>query len=357
VTAEVDGTSVWFESADLPLRASAECFASAFLVPALARGARLVSQAPLDPEWLAGAARLADVFHGWWKYPRLVPVGAPVEPPPPHAPEADSRARGLFFSAGVDSFHALLRCGETVDLLVFVHGFDVPVADEARAGACLASVREVAATAGLRAGAVRTDVREHQLMGAAPWERTHGGAMAAVAHALGDAVHEMLIASSVPAGDGEPWGSHWKTDPHFSSSRVRLRQVGQGLRRRDKLAALAGESLPGPHLHVCWENRTASGNCSRCGKCVITRLVLAESGALERFPALAGPATLAADLDALRSDHRLQTLDEMGRSPRLDPEVRAAARRLFERSRHVRSLPVRLRRALVARLRGWLRRG
>src|SRR5690348_16864723 len=169
IEADVDGTRVWFESPDVALAPAPEAFASAFLLPGLAARARLRSEAPLDPVWLAGSRELVKIFREWWRYPRLEPegaAGAPAALVPPAgdrpagagAAAADPRLRGLFFSGGVDSFHGLLCCGEPVDLLVFVHGFDVPLADTPRLEAAFASVRAVAAATGVRAALVRTNL-------------------------------------------------------------------------------------------------------------------------------------------------------------------------------------------------------
>ena len=83
VTADVDGTPVWFECSDVPLAASPEAFVSAFLLPSLAHRRRIVPESPLDPVWLANAPRLVEIFHRWWRYPRLVPhaAAAPASTP------------------------------------------------------------------------------------------------------------------------------------------------------------------------------------------------------------------------------------------------------------------------------------
>lgn len=354
VTAEVDGTPVWFESPDLDLEASPESFASLFLVPALAHGATLVSVAALDETWLANSRRLTETFAQWWRYPLLPPQSLTGSARP--ATEAGTaRERGLFFSGGVDSFHSLLCCGESVQRLLFVHGFDIPLTDLPRAEAAMATSRAVAAELGIAAGFVSTNLREHPLLRALPWERTNGGALASVGHLLAQTFEEILVSSSISTTTNEPWGSHSEVDRWFSSSRVRFRTVAEAHRRMTKIQEVAQQTLPRPHLRVCWQNRTATGNCSKCDKCVITRLVLAEAGVLDDFITFEGSATLARDLDAIRSDRRIQTLDEMSQSTRLAPEIRRATRRLYERSVHTNSLPVRMRRALVRKWLEWTR--
>jgi hypothetical protein len=371
VSAEVDGGTVWFESPDLPLAPSPEAFASAFLVPSLARRRRLISEAPLDPAWLENSPRLVEIFHRWWRYPRLVPGVAP-EPPRPSdaspvalapapspagpdpAPAGPHRERALFFSGGVDSFHALLDHAEPIDRLVFVEGLDIRLGDAGRVESTLAGIRDVATEMGVGLAVVRTNLREHPLIRDTSWENANGGALAAVAHVLADSVEEMLIASSIAVQWVKAWGSHWETDPLFSSSRLRLREVGQELRRIDKVRRIAGHPLPQRHLRVCWENRVPTGNCSRCGKCVITRLMLADSGMLDRYALFDGTATLARDIDALPHDSHRLSLTDLVTHGNLDPELRRAAEALLRRIDHVESFPVKTRRALLRTLRGWI---
>ena len=359
VAADVDGAPVWFETRDTPLTAAPEAFGSAFLLPALHQGAPLTLADPVDPEWLANVGELMKIARRWWRYPVLAPkVPGAAGSAAAHAP-ADERGAGagvaLFFSGGVDSFYSLLKSGATQDRLVTVQGFDIPLDDHARMAAVEAMLRAVAGARGLRAMVVRTNLRSHPLVQAMPWERSHGGALAAVGHVLGDGVSEVLISSSIARDRTKAWGSHWETDPLFSSSRVRLREIGMELLRRQKLPLIAGEPLVRRHLRVCWENRSPAGNCSRCGKCVITRLLLADCGALDAFPGFEGSATLARDLDALPSYRpSLLTLTDFAASPRLEPEVRRATRALLRRSRHAQNPMVRARRAVLRKALEWL---
>lgn len=347
-SAEVDGVAVWFESADAPLAASAEAFASAFLLPSLAHRRRLVSAAPLDPVWLANAPRLVEIFARWWRYARLVPRSeagtAPAAAGPP-------RGRAAFFSGGVDSFHTLRHLGEPIDRLVFVIGFDFPRDDVARAEASLASVRAVAQAAGTPLTVLRTNLREHRLMRTTSWERANGGGLAAAGHLLSEGIEEMVVPSSIAVAWGMQWGSHWETDPLFSSSRLRVREFGEDRRRLEKVREISDDPLARRHLRVCWENRTATGNCSRCGKCVITRLMLADCGKLDLFPVFAGTATLAADVDALPHDSHHVSMHDLLTLGNLPPELRRATAALQQRSNHARSFPVRTRRALLGMIR------
>ncbi len=372
IAADVAGTPVWIESSDAELRPAPEAFASAFLLPALHAGRALTISDPVDPLWLEHVGRLPPIFRRWWRYPiravnatttrgahatttgaaHATTTGAARATTTPSSPANEPRgARALFFSGGVDSFYSLLRGGTDLDFLVAIHGFDVALDDRPRLEAVTSLVRNVAAERGLRPIVVRTNLRSHPLVAAPAWERAHGGVLAAIGHALGGEVSEVLISSSIATDREYPWGSHWKSDPLYSSASRRFRQVGMERRRIQKLREIAAEPLVRKHLRVCWENRAGTLNCQRCKKCLQTRLALADCGALEECATLDGPATLARDLDQLdRHRGRLRALTELAASPRLAPEIRAAAGRLLRRSRHAEQPWVRARRAVLRRV-------
>lgn len=355
VVADVDGVPAWIESADVPLRASAEAFGSAFLLPALHHGRTLVFDDPVDALWLANNGRLQEVFRRWWRYEPRVPRTSGGTVTTREAELPAPRSTALFFSGGVDSFYSLLRGDAGPDRLLTVHGLDVAHDDDARMEPLRALTRAVAAERGVTPVIVRTNLRTHPAMAGPSWEKSHGGVMAAVGHALGDSVSEVLISSSITTDRERAWGSHWETDPLHSSPRVRFRQVGMEVRRVEKLRRMAGEPLVQRHLRVCWQ-KVATLNCNRCSKCLLTRLVLAECGVLERCTTFEGTATLARDvaaLDRYRSTSQ-RALGELAESPRLDPPIRAAVAALLERTR-IAQLPwMRARRALRSRVAKWI---
>ena len=141
------------------------------------------------------------------------------------------------------------------------------------------------------------------------------------------------MSSSIANDDDSPWGSHWKLDPLWSSSRLEVVYFGADHRRAEKVVAIAREPLARQYLRVCWEHRDARANCSKCEKCIRTRLVLASVGALDDFPVFDGMASLARDLDAL-TPHRVRGrvyTRLLADSGGLDWKVRRALRRFVAR--------------------------
>ena len=69
ISAAVGGRELYFESEDLELVPEPEAFASALLPAVVQRNWKLRMTEPLDPEWLAGAQEILEVWAGWWQTP------------------------------------------------------------------------------------------------------------------------------------------------------------------------------------------------------------------------------------------------------------------------------------------------
>ena len=342
VSADVDGSEVWFESADVTLRPSSEAFVSAFLISAAIQERRLVAAGPVAEDFAANLPRVLDVVTGWWKYAHLLPkvdtTAAPRQQPADgKGPEVRPGA-ALCFSGGVDSFFSLRAAGRTVDVLVFVHGFDVKPDDVERAATIEEHLKGVAREVGIRSIVIRTNLRTHPSFRTCPWIRTYGGALAAIGHLLSEEWGTLLVSSSYSYSDARPSGSHWELDPLWSGAGLVVDHVGAESSRTDKLAALKDHPLVQRYLRVCWENRSSRLNCSRCEKCIRNEVVLAALGALESFQVFDDPRTLAERIDGVEcvKNEGLFRRYELSLEMGLPYDVDAAVRRLMARSRRAR---------------------
>lgn len=333
VAGQVGCAEAWFESADLDLEPIPEAFGSAFLFPAAAKGRGLRMADPVSDLWANGAAELLGAAAGWWGY-RAEPPAASTRPDVAQRRPNRADRTALCFSGGVDSFYSLLRRPGGVHLIVAGHGLDIPLADVERMGRFESSVRAIAAARGVECAVVRTNLREHPDFNEVSWERTHGGALAAIGHTLGAAADRLVISSSAARSDEHPWGSHWRTDPLWGTGRLTIEHFGDSMRRGEKLAAIAGEPLVHRHLRVCWENRDAGLNCSRCEKCLRTEVVLAMYRMLDRFEVFDDPATLAARIAGVPRIPMRALMIPYRRALKsgLEPDVARAVRALLLRS-------------------------
>lgn len=328
VATNVDGAEVWFASPDLELEPLPEAFGTALLVPHLRLARPLEIQQHVCEVWRGNIEQAAQLLCEWWGY-----GPGEIRGPTQGAAAAVDRA-ALCFTAGVDSFHSLLRSASDASLLVFARGYDVDLRDRRRADWGEQTVRAVAAETGRRAVVLTTNLRRHPTFRQASWEYTYGSALAALGHLLSPHVGRLLVSASQQIGSSLTWGSRWDLDPLFSSSRLNIAHCGATLLRTQKLWEIAHEPLVQRHLRVCWQRGHEGGNCGRCEKCVRTMLTLECCGQLDRYPALGSRRDLVARVDSVPSvsagampSYRSILTRELA------PSLRAAVQRLVDRSR------------------------
>lgn len=259
-----------------------EAVLTAFVPAALAAGAQLATDRPVDPGWLEGVGRASALMASWWAHAPTAPIRAPAGVA---AAAKSERAGGvgLCFTGGVDSFWALLRGGHHPSHLVYVIGYDVDRRDVERVRGQVAAVRAVAADRGLSPIVARTDLRQHHQAAAVGWERLHGAALAAVGHLLADVIGRLVIPPSYARGRLIPWGSRPDLDPHWSlPGVVDVEHSATDLPRLRRVQAIGPDPLVHQHLRVCWEHLTNDANCGRCEKCVRTMVMLATVDQLRR---------------------------------------------------------------------------
>lgn len=340
-TADVDGIPLWFESSDVELSALPEAFGSALLLTSQHHRRRLVIERPVCSRWAGNVSQVIAKWASWWGYTPLEPAARTRD----SGQRPNSPASALCFSGGVDSFYSL-HTGPRPDFLVAVHGFDMPLADRVRMAGLQRTVSAAADSVGAEPIIIRTNLREHPVSGRRKlWERSHGGALAAIGHVLGPNVSRLSISSTYSMNPNKQWGSSVHTDHLFSSNVLEVVHFGTAP-REEKIQAILTHPMVRGHLRVCWENRKPEGNCSRCPKCLLVMLHLAEYGVLEEFAVFEGARELSDRLDAVPylPTHVLVMQRAVQRG-RLEPRLSEAAHRLVERS--LRAVSWRRRRARI----------
>jgi hypothetical protein len=326
----VRNSLLWFESPDVVLDDGIEAFLAALLFPAMERGTPLRCQRPVDPVFERGLRALAGVYARWWDYrPELIGHCMPSD-----AHKLVEKAQvGLCFSGGVDSFYTLLATLDRVDILVFVHGFDIPLHDHRRWTAAERNFREVCAEFRKLGVIVRTNLRSHPVFKRVPWQRAHGAALAAVGHALSTTIGTLIVPPSFRADRLCPWGSDPRTDPLYSSTRLQIEHTASPAGRVDRIRQIATHASVRRHLRVCFENRLPTGNCSHCEKCLSTMCTLHGLGQLSEFEVFDQPPSLVRRLDALPrvAHHSLAVWQEVLRL-QTEGEVTQAIERLLDRT-------------------------
>jgi hypothetical protein len=193
---------VWYRVYDSPISDGAETFLVASLLPAMRRGLALRTSSSVSPKLLQNLPRVQEILHGWDKTLRPVEVAAETR-----ISGNPSGGVGCFFSAGVDSFYTVLKHCHRITKLIFVHGFDVPLADTRQRATVVAGVRRAAAELGKPLIEVETNLREMSDLHVG-WEYYHGAALASVALLLSHQFGGVLYPGFTPSQNLFPWGSH-----------------------------------------------------------------------------------------------------------------------------------------------------
>ncbi len=259
------------------ITADAELAATSALLPAMASGtARLEIIGEISPTLEAGMESLQAVFGRWLDASQKVELVVTT---------ADRAVQGnetaVFFSGGVDSFHAVQKHRDDIDRLVYVEGFDVPAHKPSLERRVRTSLRHAAELLELPLTILRTDLRlwSEPLVG---WHMYHGAALATAAHLLRNEVDRVIIPSSAAYDELYPWGSHPLTDPLWSGG-VEIVHSGAEVSRTEKTQAIIHEPAAQQALRVCYENPNEAYNCGRCEKCLRTMTTLAACGACKDF--------------------------------------------------------------------------
>lgn len=262
----------------------------------------------VDSELLRNAHDLLEVWSRW--RPDRRPIRVHAQPAAETTAAASPCRTGLFFTGGVDSFFTLFHHDEMVrehpewrerpvDDLVYVDGFDIPLAATESLAAKRATLARVATDTGTTLIVLATNLRDTGVR--QPWGRVmHGPALGGVGLLLGNRWKTALLSAWCCYEDTDPWGSTALTDPFFTATATQTRHYGGGHDRFDKLAFLVRFPIVLDTLHVCWQERS-DGNCGRCEKCLRTLVALDVLGARERaatFPR--GPLDLSGLAEACK---------------------------------------------------------
>jgi hypothetical protein len=271
--------TLWYRTSAGPLAEASEPFLVAALLPCARLGVPLRSMGPISRRLDENLTTIQEIFHVWDRRYHTVPVTAPLRGPGPSTTSA--RPTACFFTGGVDSFYTLLKHRQEIDLLVFVHGFDIPLGQGALRERVSAKLREVAAVLGKELLEVETNIRPCTGRYVS-WEDFHGAALAAVALALAPHVRRIFVAASRCFADLSPWGSHPLVDPLWSTEDVAIVHDGCEATRLEKTRRIVECEAVRRTLRVCWENPRGMYNCGRCTKCLFAKARLRALGALAR---------------------------------------------------------------------------
>ena len=281
-TEHSDPFTLWMRSETACLTASPEAYVAATLLPAMTVGASSITPpGPLDPLFANNLRTIQDIFTTWHPNLQRVTVVSEVSK---HRSAFELGRTATFFTGGVDSFYTLLKHEKDIDILIYVHGFDVALGDVPLREQVSDMLHEVGAHFGKEVIEVETNLRDFSDRHSR-WERYHGAALATVALALSPTVTRCFIPSSFPYNHLRLWGSHPLLDPLWGTENLVFDHDGCEASRFAKCKSIGPDPVAMRHLRVCWENPQGAYNCGRCEKCIRTYTLLLAAGVLEESEA------------------------------------------------------------------------
>jgi hypothetical protein len=324
-----------------------DVFLVGLLLPAMALHEDLTIEAPVSEAVATAGENLAPMLLRW--FPKLREATVHAERGQTPLPSPDARGAGCFFSAGIDSFHSLIRHDERLTHLICIHGFEIDPDNQEIWKAASDNVTAVArrwdkallmpSTNLLEVGSRETQRR--LMRQGNPYDNFgvkvyFGSMLTAVGLALSGTLRDVVVPSSWPYEYTRPNGSHPLLEPRWSSPSLGVSLDGCEADRLQKVRAIA-ERAPHAyeHLRVCIDERCKTLNCGRCIKCVRTLMEMRACGVLDLASTFPGPLDLAVAkrLRQPPENHFLpMLLAEAERTG--DTELAEATRVLLGRKRH-----------------------
>lgn len=247
----------------------ADPFVAIALIPAMVLGTELRVEGPVARETIEASRRVQALYVRWFPRLRPIRVEAPLR-------TSGRRPAGVLslFSGGVDSFYSALQTRDRLTHLLFVHGFDIPLAASKLRVQVAGPLRSAAAELGVPLLEMETNAREFT-DSYLPWDFAHGAAITAAGMVLAGTVGEVMIPSSGESLTSRyrtrlPWGSHPELDPLWTTTEQQFVHHAADTGRQGKMRLLAASDTAMRYLRVCWLNPGGTYNCGRCEKCLRT---------------------------------------------------------------------------------------
>ncbi len=322
-----------FRSFGTVLTPTSEAAVALALPVAMWSGTAIRIAGGLNAGFVEGVHRSQMLMNSWWPEFKVVAVDCDGQ-----SSARPARGDGIacFFSNGLDSQHTLLSHTAEITDLIFVRGFNLNPKHGEFIDRYKSHVQTVAAAFGKDLITIESPFRQFYRHRSG-WLRSHGAAMATIAHLLSHRCRRFYIAGSHSGGDYIPYGTHPLLEHLWSSEGVEIIHDGAGVRRAEKAKAIAEHDVMLENLRVCFHRPEGYLNCGICEKCLRTMVDLYEAGALARCPAFAVPldydrvARIKFHDDWMETYYRVMLfhLEEIGADPRLT----AAMRHVVKQSR------------------------
>ncbi len=271
VSAEIRGEQrameLWFDypdTADFELRGEA-LVGGTLLIGMMSGQPIIVEDAPVSADFIAAAKRVQRVFRQWNPDLAIVDIKAEIAPQ-----TRASTGIASSFSAGIDSFHSLIRNRDRITHLMTIGGHDRKGNDGTDFKLLLERIQPIAALAQKQLVAVNTNAFLVGFAFDVHWQYLQGATFCGIAHSLG--FSEYIIPSSYTCRTAEPYGFHPILDPLWSTEATKVTHDSYTYYRTEKTEEISRHPEFLKHIQVCYHSPVS--NCGKCSKCLRTAFTL-----------------------------------------------------------------------------------
>ena len=183
------------------------------------------------------------------------------------------------FSGGIDSCYTVYRhasgiCGRlkrNIAACLFVQGFDIPLNDDAAFQRAFRTNEDTLKSLGIPLYWIQTNHKELFK----DWNETHAAGVGSSLMLFKRSFSEAIIPGTFSYKDDfSTWGSNPISDHLMSTRNFNIFHDGAVWNRGAKLLPLRDWQTGYERLRVCFSNQNKDQNCGRCGKCILTLLLI-----------------------------------------------------------------------------------
>jgi hypothetical protein len=292
---------LWFaipQQYETYLTERSDAFIAGLVQTAMALGEDVEVRGAVSPRLMYGLDEFQRIFHTWFPQ-QLQKINIRADELSP-APVGEGVV-GSTFSGGIDSTYTLWdNLPENQPLeeyhishCLFLQGYDISLVHNEDFVLAQTQLSQAIQPLGLKLVTCRTNVHSF-IEGLQKWDYAHGPPLMAAGVLMNGLFKRFYVPASFTYNALVPWGSSVVSDRLFSTETLEIISHGTAPSKPEKLEAFAGWAPAHKWLRVCTDawKRKGVQNCSRCYKCVRTRISLDIIGALEDFSTFDPKVTL-----------------------------------------------------------------
>lgn len=281
---QVDTLTLWFQfdkSVTPPSDDDCDSYLLAIIMDAMSEGREIYVKGSVSSELLSNLCEFQAAWHKW-----LPNIYSQIDVKADYIRDDVNKVPGAIcaFSGGVDAIFSVWRHSQSkfshrsqkINFCSIVHGFDIPIEDEAAFNNARNRSQEALSDLGIELKAIKTN---HRQVSRVNWEHSFSCALVATLSNFKKSAGTCIVGSGQPYDSLViPWGSTPITDHLLSSDAFVAMHDGASHTRTEKVKDISGWKVGMDSLRVCWEGDLNDRNCGKCEKCLRTQFNFLVSG-------------------------------------------------------------------------------